>query len=182
MGLGRGASRRRAGPRSPSPSLLAAVHHGLNCLQQEPYALTMKSVALYLLAALGGNSAPSADDLKKIAGSGAQQGLSGRGGGGCGPSMQRALRRQAAARPGAAAGGGRYDAALGPAVATAAGGDRHRFRAPCSRSLSSRCAAAVGIELDAERVSKLLSELEGKNIDEVHSRVEPSLGARTTAA
>ncbi|PSC76694.1 60S acidic ribosomal P2 [Micractinium conductrix] len=54
----------------------------------------MKSVALYLLAALGGNSAPSADDLKKIAGS-------------------------------------------------------------------------VGIELDAERVSKLLSELEGKNIDEV---------------
>ncbi|KAL4435591.1 hypothetical protein ABPG77_002554 [Micractinium sp. CCAP 211/92] len=54
----------------------------------------MKTVAIYLLAALGGNAAPSADDLKKIAGS-------------------------------------------------------------------------VGIELDAERVSKLLSELEGKDINEV---------------
>lgn len=34
----------------------------------------MKTVAIYLLAALGGNSAPSADDLKKIAGSGAPGG------------------------------------------------------------------------------------------------------------
>jgi ribosomal protein L12E/L44/L45/RPP1/RPP2 len=128
----------------------------------------MKVVAAYLLAGLGGNAAPSEADIKKILSSGARRrrgcgascsmrGCGGRaacsgGGRGAEGSMQEARPGSAGLQGGACSAGGRLLTA-GPLL-------------PC-------LPAAVGIEADSERVSKLLSELEGKDIAEVRSRRRP---------
>lgn len=148
----------------------------------------MKTVAIYLLAALGGNAAPSADDLKKIAGSGAT-------GGPCSGMQRRACRGGAP---------GRRLLELNSAfIATGSSRSRARlsgvpFTRPCTccslpppccchrlaaharnRPPSAPLLSAVGIELDAERVSKLLSELEGKDINEVGA--QPRFSCSSTA-
>lgn len=142
----------------------------------------MKTVAIYLLAALGGNAAPSADDLKKIAGSGAPGGpCSGDAaarmqGGAPGGSLEGKGSKRTARRvwqqlqPSSSARDNTVTAASPPpprAVCCLAA-DTHT-RPPCVPPLP-----AVGIELDAERVSKLLSELEGKDINEVGARLGPA--------
>ena len=128
----------------------------------------MKVVAAYLLAGLGGNAAPSEADIKKILSSGAWRRR------GCGASCSM---RGCGGRHAAAVGGVQRAACRRLAQAGSAGlqggacsaGGRLLTAGPLLPCLP----AAVGIEADSERVSKLLSELEGKDIAEVRSRRRP---------
>lgn len=102
----------------------------------------LQVVAAYLLAALGGNAAPKEADIKKILSSGALP-----------PGEQQWLGSEAESSLAAQTQG---------LVGAAAAGVQH-----ASDAVPSAHSPAVGIEAESERVAKLLSELEGKDVNEV---------------
>lgn len=119
----------------------------------------VKVVAAYLLSNLAGVAAPAEADIKKILGAGELVWMSfGRFGGampcGCGSSPQMKTIRDVHAVDGGKRAGEGGDAA------SAANGASDVGRLALSR-------IAVGAEADSERIAKLLSELEGKDVQEV---------------
>lgn len=128
-----------------------------------PLLHAVQVVAAYLLAALGGNAAPAEADIKKILSSGAQlQCMNGAAvdGAPCAAAVvhqqhgkERRLGTDRSAAP--------HTCSSSACSAAPQAADRRLLLAALA------CCLAVGIEADAERVQKLLSELEGKDIQEV---------------